>query len=152
MSFDAFVLVLFMLLLFLVPLYVNHLEKIWIRRLFGSDLESSLGRKVHSLHNENRKTVVKIVIFEELCLCAVAVFIPTTLVHGAAILLLVALALYHNYEKGRKCPMCLSLVVDSAEVCPGCGNAIGKRWGAISGVIQGDWLTRTSRYTRYKCS
>lgn len=151
-AFETAVFALFSLLLFLVPIYINHIEKTWLVRLYGTNREASLSRTLSALHRGIRRSIMRLVIAEESILCAIAILVPKTIVHGIAILLLGALALYHRHENARKCPSCYSLIADTQNRCPDCGASVGNRWGVATRAIESKWLTKDSRYFRYKCS
>lgn len=148
--------VLVSLLLLLVPLYVDHLERSWNERLFAphslKESAQTLGRYLKNIHAEVRKSIARISLTVSGFLALLVILFPSSIVECVCVLALVSYALYRKYDNMRRCPSCFSFVHDSIKTCPECGQHIGLSWGIVSQRIKANWLTVNNRFFRYKCS
>jgi hypothetical protein len=153
MNASSFVLLAF--LMFFVPLYVNHLEKSWFRRVFGCggtvtsmELRSALDR----MNDNMRSSVVRVTLAIDAFIATVILLFPLLVTSLVAIFLLATYIAYRKDETTRKCPFCFSLIPDPVTTCPHCAKGIGLEWAVTAGKIKANWLTQENRFFRYKCS
>jgi hypothetical protein len=109
-------LVLLVLLMIAVPLYLNHLEKTWLQRAFGtllSTMPDSLKTKLFNLNEEVRKSVVRMALILNL----------------AGIFSLFLFIAYRRRETARQCPTCHAAIRDDVSECPRCRQQIGNACG-----------------------
>jgi len=154
--FKAALHVLLSLLMFLVPLYVNRLEKSWKDRLFAPhSLETTaqtLSKYLTGIHEEVRRSVARVSLTISGLLAILLALFPTIIMECLCVLALITYALYRKYDNTRRCPSCYSFILDSTKTCPDCCQEIGSNWGIVGREINANWLTVNSRFFRYKCS
>lgn len=142
-------------LLFFVPLYVNHLEKNWLRRVFGQGgavSSAELGNALDRLQDNMRSSVLRVTLAIDGFVAAAILMFPLLVTNLLAIILLATYVAYRKEETSRKCAFCFSLIPDPVTKCPHCAMEIRHEWAVAAGKIRANWLTQENRFFRYKCS
>lgn len=151
---DAGFLALLMVLMFLGPIYVSHLEARWFQRVFKEEVKRSPAfcRSLSRMHQHARRSIVLLALAVDATVAFTVLLFPGIPTVLAGIGVITRFLIHRRTVVRRKCPQCFSTIEDGTTRCPDCSCEIADAWGIDEGRIRADWLRSENRFFRYKCS